>query len=61
MSKIKKYYCLKYFYNYISYKDNNFNNNIIIKLNKLFKDFDKTLRDDMESITTKKRMKLLAS
>ena len=41
----------------MSYKDNNFNNNIIIKLNELFKDFDKTIRDDIKSInkiTTKK-------
>jgi len=41
----------------MSYKDNNFNNNIIVKLNELFKDFDKTIRDDIKSInkiTTKK-------
>ena len=42
----------------MSYKDNNFSsNNIVIKLNELFKDFEKTIRNDIKNInkvTTKK-------
>lgn len=42
----------------MSYKDNNFSsNNIVIKLNVLFKDFEKTIRNDIKNInkvTTKK-------
>ena len=35
----------------MSYKDNNFSsNNIVIKLNELFKDFEKTIRNDIKNI-----------
>jgi len=36
----------------MSYKDNNFSsNNIVIKLNELFKDFEKTIRNDIKKDT----------
>jgi hypothetical protein len=42
----------------MSYKDNNFSsNNVVLKLNELFKDFEKTIRNDIKNInkvTTKK-------
>lgn len=34
----------------MSYKDSDFINNCIIKLNQLFKDFEKTIRDDIKNI-----------
>jgi hypothetical protein len=35
----------------MSYKDNNFSsNNAVLKLNELFKDFEKTIRNDIKNI-----------